>query len=183
MNNMLEQIGITKEELIERIVNKALGITADHRQTGEETWVEIPFSDVVDKKITNAIGNIVESMKPLIETRIETIMNEQINKVFTEPFQPVTRWGEPKGESTTIRDMIADEAKEYWSKNVDDSGKVNDGYGTKTPRSIYYARKVMEDHYRTELATEVKTMAAEMKARIPATIAEEISKTVTKYLN
>ena len=168
MNNILEQIGITKEELIERIVNKALGITADHRQTDEETWVEIPFSDVVDKKITNAIGNIVESMKPLIETRIETIMTEQINKVFTEPFQPVTRWGE---------------AKEYWSKNVDDSGKVNNGYGTKTPRSIYYARKVMEDHYKTELATEVKKMATEMKARIPATIAEEISKTVTKYLN
>ena len=76
MNNMLEQIGITKEELIERIVNKALGTTADYRQTGEETWVEIPFSDVVDKKITNAIGNIVESMKPLIGTRIETIMTE-----------------------------------------------------------------------------------------------------------
>jgi hypothetical protein len=35
--DILEQVGITKEELIDRIVEKALGITADYKQTGEET--------------------------------------------------------------------------------------------------------------------------------------------------
>lgn len=183
MNNILEQIGISKEELIERIVNKALGITSDYKQTGEESWDEIPFADVVDKKINTVIGNLIESMKPKIQERIDTIMGEQINKVFTEPFQPVTQWGEKKGDPITIRDLIANEAHGYWTTVVDDSGKPNaSGYGNKTPRSVYYAKQVMTEHYNKELVGEVKKMASEMKAMIPVTIAEEISNTVTKYL-
>ena len=52
MQDLFEQIGITKEELIDRIVDKALGMAADYRQTGEESWEDIPLSEVVDDKIT-----------------------------------------------------------------------------------------------------------------------------------
>ena len=93
MNDLLDQIGITKEELIDRIVEKALGSTADCRQTGEESWDDIPLSAVVDQKITEAIGNLVESMKPFIKGRIEEIMDAEVGRVFLLPFQPVDHWG------------------------------------------------------------------------------------------
>jgi hypothetical protein len=183
MQDLFEQIGITKEELIDRIVDKALGTAADYCQTGEESWADIPLSEVVDDKITKAIGNLVDKMKPFIQGRIETIMVSEVEKVFTMPFQPVNRWNEPKGELTTIRDMISKEAEDYWSTKVDENGKVSGQYNSaKEPRAVFFARKVMTEYYEKELVQEVKNMASELKNRIPETIAGEITKTVLKHL-
>lgn len=183
MNDMLEQIGITKDELINRIVDKALGITADYRQTGEESWDEIPLSSVVDKKIEDAIGNLVGAMKPLIQERINSIMMEKIEEVFSKPFQPVNNWNEPKGDPTTIRDLIASEARTYWTAKVDANGR-SDGssYGDKQDRAAFFAKKVMTEYYEKELVSTVKKMAEELKAKIPATISQEIASTVIKHL-
>lgn len=181
--DLLEQVGITKEEIIDRIVERALGMAADYRQTGEESWEDIPLSSVVDKKITDAIGNLIESMKKTIQERIETIMTQEVEKVFTLPFQPVTQWGEKKGELTTIRDLIAKEASDYWNKEVDERGNPNNKYGSREIRAVYFARQVMTDYYNKELVKTVKDMAVELKKRIPETIGKEIAKTVTTHLD
>lgn len=183
--DILEQVGITKDELIDRIVEKALGITADYKQTGEESWEDIPLSSVVDRKITEAIGNLVDTMKKTIQTRIDEIMTREVEKVFTLPFQPVTRWGEKNGEETTIRDLIAKEADEYWKKVVNKNGEPITGYSLDSGsiRAEHYARKVMTEYYNKELVETVKTMADELKKRIPATIGEEITKTVQKHIS
>jgi hypothetical protein len=180
--DILEQVGITKEELIERIVTRALGITAALEQTGEESWEEVPFSDVIDKKVNSAIGNFIEQFRPMIQFRINEIMNQKMNEVFEAPFQPVDKWGNKKGDETTIRDLIALDAKNYWSEKVDENGDVNSSYNNKMSRSTFYAHKVMTEFYNKELVSEVKKLASEMKAKIPATISEEISKTIIGYL-
>ena len=181
--DILEQVGITKEELIERIVTRALGISAALEQTGEESWEEVPFSDVIDKKVNSAIGNFIEQFRPMIQFRINEIMNQKMNEVFEAPFQPVDKWGNKKGEETTIRDLIALDAKNYWSEKVDENGVVNSSsYSNKTPRSTFYARKVMTEFYDKELVSEVKKLASEMKAKIPETISAEISNTIIRYL-
>lgn len=184
MSDILAQIGITKEELIDRIVEKALGITADYRAVGPESWEDIPLSSVVDTKIEKAIGSLIETMSSKIESRINAIMSKKVEEVFTAPFQRVDKWGAKKGEPTTIRDMIFDEANEYWSKQVDRDGKQSSGgYGSETTeRAIFYARKVMTDVYDRELVKTVKEMAENLKKRIPATIAEEITATVVRHL-
>lgn len=180
--DILEQVGITKEEIIDRIVEKALGMTADYKQTGEESWEDIPLSSVVDKKITDAIGNLVGSMKKTIQERIEEIMTAEVEKVFTLPFQPVTQWGEKKGELTTIRDIIAKEASDYWNKIVDERGNPDNQYGNKQTRAVFHARQIMTEYYDKELVATVKEMAEDLKKKIPDTIAGEIVKTVGKYL-
>lgn len=181
--DILEQIGITKEELIQRIVDKALVITAVATQTGEDTWEDIPFSRTVDTLIARKIGDLVEKMNPLIQTRIETIMNEKIEAVFVAPFQRTTKFGDKIGEPTTIKECIAEEAVKFWTEQVNPiNGERHTGYGDRVSRAEYYARKVMKEHYNKELISEVKAMAEEFKARIPKTVAEEISKTVLAHL-
>jgi len=182
-NITLEALGITKDDLVNRIVSAALGMAAGYKQTGEESWADVPLSSVVDAKITEAIGNLVDTMKPLLQQRIDEIMTTKITEVFTAPFTPTDRWGKPKGEPTTIRDMIADEAESYWAKTVGSDGKQpSDGYGEKMTRAQYYARQVMTDVYNEKLVQEVKTMASELRAKIPATISAEISETVLNHL-
>lgn len=184
MSDLLEQIGITKEELINRIVDKALGITADYKQTGEESWDDIPLSKVVDKKIEVAMGNMVEKMSGKIHDRIDRIMDAKIEEIFTTPFQRTDKWGAKIGEPTAIRDSIYADATSYWTTKVDNQGKPSSGgYGdTTVERSVFYARKVMTEVYDKELVKTVKEMADDLKKKIPATIAKEISDAVVKHL-
>jgi len=183
MENLIEQLGISKEEIIERIVNKALGMTAGCKQTGEESWEDVPLSEVIDNKLESAIGNLIEKTKPFIEKRVEEIMIQKMNEVFDKPFQPVDRWGEPRGEKTTIKDLIANEAIEYWNKDVDCNNKPCGAYTSdKQTRAMFFAKKSIESFYKTEMESVVKKMAEDMKNKIPIAIGEEITKSVVKYL-
>ena len=182
MQNILEQIGITKEELIDRIVDKALGMSADYSQRGEDSWDEIPFSKVVDAQITKAIGDLILKMSPVIERRVEEVLTAEADKVFLMPFQRRDRFGEAVGEPTTIKNIIADSAEKYWTTLVGSDGKTGPSYGDKKERAEFYAVKVMTEYYDKELVGVVREIAKELKSRIPKTIADEISKTVTSYL-
>lgn len=180
--NILEQIGITQDVLIEKLTERILGLTAGYNQTSAEEWHEIPFSDVVDSKIENALKGFIDKMNPFIQQRIEEIMSAKIEEVFTQPFQRVDSWGKPLGEPVTIKDLIAEQAQSYWTTKVNECGEISSNYGTKIPRSEYYAKKVMEEVYNQELVKTVKKMAVELKNKIPETISEEITKTVLKHL-
>jgi hypothetical protein len=158
-----------------------LGITAKVNQTDEESWEDVPLSEVVNENIEKAIGDLVEKAVGTIQEKIDAIIKEKIESVFNAPFIPVDRWGEQVGESTTIRDMIAKEALDYWNTCVDKNGTKNT-YGANTPRAVFYARLVMEEFYNKELVNAVKVMATELKARIPKTISDEITKTVLNHL-
>jgi len=182
MSDLLTQLGITKDELIDRVVNKVLGFTADQVQTDEDRWEDVPLSAVIDKKIHASIGDLVKAAEPMIQSRIDKIMQEQIEAVFSAPFYRRNQWGEQKGEETTIRDMIHDDAEKYWTVIVDSSGKVSNGYGDKMSRAEFYAKTVMTEVYNKELTEVVRKMSQELAGRIPKTIGDEISKAVLKHL-
>lgn len=178
--DILTQIGITKEELIDRIVDTALGITAGYEQTGHESWEELPLSEVVDKKIETAIGKLVDRLKDQIEKQIDKIMAQKIEEVFNAPFQRTNQWGDKIGEPTTIRDMVANEAINYWNQKVDDDGKTSK-YNSKQTMAEYHAKQVVKKVYDTELAAAVEVMIKDFRAKIPDTIGEIMAKTVVKY--
>ena len=182
--DILEQLGITKEELIDRITEKALGLTADTRaypdHNGEPVWEEIPFSSVIDTKINGVIDAAIKGMSAKIEERVSELITAKVDTVLCAPFQRVDRWGTAIGSPTTIKDLIADKTESYWKETVDRNGKT-DGYDRK-PRHEWYSEKVMDEYYRKELEVEVKKLAEAMKKAIPDTISKEISATITKYL-
>jgi hypothetical protein len=108
-------------------------------------------------------------------------MDKEVEKVFSQPFIPVDRFGYGKGETTTIRELIAKEAIEYWTEKVDDNGNKTNGYGVQTVRAEFYAKKFMKEFYTKNLSEYAENMAKEVKAKIPATFAEEVAKSFARY--
>lgn len=180
---LLEQLGITKAEMLERITDRALGIAADHRQTGEESWEDIPFSSVVDRNIKAAIERLVASMESKISERIDSLLNEKMIEVFERAYQPVDRWGNPVGPMTTVRDRIMDMAESYWMEPVDSGGKRDySGYLDRKKRFEWAVERCIADVMNNEIRQAATTLAADLKAKIPQAIGKEISDTVVKYL-
>jgi hypothetical protein len=182
MSDLLTQLGITKDDLIDRVVDKVLGFTSGHIQTGEDMWEDVPLAKEIDNKIHSAIGSLVKAAEPMIQSRITTIMDAQVEAIFSAPFYRRDQWGGQTGVPTTIRDMIYEQSEKYWITEVDENGKVGNGYSKKMARAEWYAMGVMKKVYDSELTEVVKKMADELAARIPKTIGDEITKTVIKHL-
>lgn len=179
--NLLEELGITKEELIERTIGKILELPSGFQQTGEEEYVEVSIHKEVKQQVNSMIKGIVESSKGVIQKAIDDAIRENVEAVFSKPFCKIDRFGDQQGETTTIRAMIADEATAYWTKKVDSNGNDVNGYcNSPTIRAEYYAKKFMEEFYSTELRKFAEGMAKEVKEKIPAAFAEEVAKSFTR---
>lgn len=182
MDDLLKQLGITREEIIDRITSKALGLAADQVQGEDGEWQDVAFCQVAEKKIEEAIKNLIKNLQPTIQQKIDQLVTARTEEIFLKPFQPVNEWGEKQGEPTTIKDMISKEAIKFWECAVDDNGDVTKYGSGKQTRAAYYAKKVTRDYYSQELTHEIKKMALEIKNKIPATIADEIREAIFKYL-
>lgn len=178
---ILEELGITREELIQRTIDKILEIPSGFESSGVEDYVEVSIHDEVKQAINNQVKAIVEKSSLAIQKAIDDAIRENVEAVFSKPFTPVDRWGDKKGTPTTIRDMIADESMTYWTKKVNERGEVDNGYGTQMLRVEYYAKKFMLEFYSKELSGYAENMAKEVKAKIPQTFASEVAASFMKY--
>lgn len=175
---LLEELGITREEVMDRIVAQALGSVANYRQTGEETWEDIPLSADVDKRINQAVVALMKSMESHIHARVEEHLRVELQKTFEAPFQRVNSIGEPVGEPTTVREMIVEYAKNYWNEKVDSQGKPGSHYGRNQTRAEWQAGQVIVSTYENLLRDSVSTMVADLKKQMPDTLAQELSKSI-----
>ena len=117
----LEALGITAEDLTERIVERAvddlLNSTGFDPENDEEVRYESRFKKEIEKRIQTAvdvkIGALAaEHLLPRLGQMIETANLRRTN-----------HYGEPKGEPMTFIEYIANRADAYMTEDVDYHGK------------------------------------------------------------
>lgn len=116
----LEALGITKEDLFERIVERAVsdlmeshGFDEDER---EHTYSS-QFKREIDKRIQQAV-----------DAKITALANEHLvprvgEMIEQADMRRTNNYGEPKGPSLTFKEYIASRAEVYMSEDVDYHGK------------------------------------------------------------
>lgn len=129
---------------------EALGIT------GEE--VMKLAADKVVEELYDSTFDPIEYAKHEIKARVDKIINEKVEDqiaaklaeameiTLTTQVQPRNMWGDKEGEARTIREILADRAKEFWGITVDKNGKPSGGYGGK-PRHQYVLEQVVKDAF------------------------------------
>lgn len=151
----LEELGITRDELIERIVDrtadKALGFDPEDEDFGAISTesLESRIQDAVRERIDNTVKSIAdEHILPNAQQYIENVTLQHTNS-----------WGEKKGESVTFREYLVQRAHDYMTEQVDHDGyakgeKNSMGgwrpYGTRIEHMIerhlkYHIHSAMED--------------------------------------
>ena len=157
--DILQELGINPDEITDTITERAAQIIA--KRVGNE---------LEKKLIANA------------EAIVGTKVNEIVEKVLTDTFQPVTTWGEPKGKPTTIRDMFEKGIQSWWNTKVDSSGKPdNSSYHAKTTRAEYYASQVISSVIDKELRSELSKYIAEGKAKVKEAMATAVADQISRY--
>ncbi len=114
-----EQIGITQEELQERVVaglvDKILGSKADD---DEDNHIRLTVLEEAQQIIVGAINDKVDAIAaahilPRIEAMIEGLVLQQTNQ-----------WGEKKGEPVTFIEYLIERAEAYMTAPVDFEGRA-----------------------------------------------------------
>lgn len=125
--NALEQIGITKEELQQRVVEHV----AKELLSGDVDY----DGDYVRSEIQRGVENLIRDE---VATAADAIASECIAPVAKKMIEDATlqktsSWGEQKGEPITFKEYIIQRAEKWLTEKVDYDGKSKserrDSYG------------------------------------------------------
>lgn len=163
----LEALGVSVEDLADRIVDQAVDVLLSSAgfdpDTEEETRYESRFKREIEKKVQEAVDQKIatlaaEHLIPRIGEMIESADMRKTN-----------RYGEPVTPSMTFKEYIAHRAEVYMSEDVNYQGlskeEASDSYNWKTsgPRlSVLmrsYIRDTLETHAKAAVSDVNKVIA------------------------
>ncbi|MCP4569575.1 MAG: hypothetical protein GY841_18515 [FCB group bacterium] len=120
MEITLESLGLTQEEITERIIDNmvdrlmkqcSFDEDGDECHRSSELWKKLQVK--IEERIDTAIEEIADKhVIPKVDTFIENLVLQQTNK-----------WGEAKGEPVTFVEYMVERAMSYMTDKVDDCGK------------------------------------------------------------
>lgn len=160
----LEDIGITKEEILDRVADSLI------EQMTEEA--------------KNNIARFVnDEVKTAVRSQVSTIIADTARKTFDGTFQPINHYGEAVGQPTTIRDMFVKQAREWWSLKVDCNGNPSsDTYGSKKTMAQYHAQKAMDEVVRDTMKAQFEPLIKDARKQLADAFTQAISELVTNTL-
>ena len=117
----LEALGVSAEDLAERIVDQAvhslLYSTGFNQETEEEVTYENKFKRAIEAKIQQTVDTKISA---IAEEHILPRVGEMIEKA---DMRKTNRYGEPQTPSLTFKEYIAHRAESYMTEDVDYQGK------------------------------------------------------------
>lgn len=163
----LEALGITKEDLTERIVDKAveelLNTTGFDPESEHETSYESRFKREIEKRIQAAVD---EKIGALAAVHLVPRVGEMIESIN---MRKTNQYGEPKGASMTFIEYIASRAEAYMSEDVNlqaqSKDEAGDSYNWRScgPRLTVlmrnYIRDTLETHAKNAIVDVNKVIA------------------------
>lgn len=165
MSLALEDLGMTKEELQERVVQKLADdfvFTGDGEESPIYLKLEKLMRDNIAQQLDAAVAKLADKyVMPNIIAHLEQLTLQQ-----------TTQWGERKGEKLTFIEYLTKAAQNYMAEKVDFKGKAkSDGEynwsGTQT-RITY----LVHQHLHYSIETAMKAALQDANSQIAKGIAE-----------
>lgn len=156
--NILETIGLTKEEMADRVAERIANSLIEERI----------FADALRKKVEGLVGESIEKIAlqhvaPDFPALVETMLLQNTN-----------RWGESKGAPLTFREYLTEKAEEFLREPVDMDGKTKrDGgsfYGATTSRVMYMIHK----HLHHEIGRTIEACMKDANSQLVAGLQQGI---------
>jgi hypothetical protein len=161
----LEQLGITKDEILDRIVANVL------------------HEGLVDEGFQTAKREIVKGYKEGIQKAIDQTISATCAEALNTVFQPVNTWGEKTGEPTTVRDMFLKSCQDWWVMKVDSHGNPSrDSYGSKKTMVQHHAEKAVADAVSGSMKSELIAVVADAKQKMADAIGTYVRDHIAKKI-
>lgn len=169
-----EQIGLSKEELQERIVESIADRMLHQYVTDDEGEFRdnSPIKLRLDKLITASIDAEVERIgNEFIAPKIEALIEGAT-------LQATTAWGEPKGEPKTFIEYLVERAEVFMVEDVDSSGRGKSQLSEYDRRNFRAAGKrlpvMIDKHLQYQVDTAMKAIIAGANQSLTESLTETV---------
>lgn len=178
MNIDLTALGITQDQLIDRIIDKTverLLETVGYDVDGDEITEGTAITRRMDKAVKDLNG-LVQTMldakvaelgdlhlKPLVESRLESLVLQRTNE-----------WGEKEGQPMTFVQYLIERAESYMTEEVDYFGKTRKQEGYNWKRHSTRVVHLMEKHLQGHIDAAMKQALANANSTISKGIADAV---------
>lgn len=168
MNVNIESLGITKEDLVDRIVESVSASV--FRAYDDEISVR------VSKEVNKAISAKVESM-------VVAAIQDEIDRCLQVEFQPIDVFGASKGQPTTVHGILEQSIQNWWSTSVNSSGKATDRWSSEsTTRAEWYVTTFIRDTIKNALEKDLGGIVSKTKEQVAVAVGKTIAEIVKSNL-
>lgn len=172
----IESLGLSKDELANRIVDAAVFQMLNHAELvvdedGEEytdhrpTKLGLALQDRIKRKIDEAVDEIAaKNVLPNVASYVENLTLQETNK-----------WGEAKGQKLTFVEYLVQRAEAYIQEPVNYEGKSKDeagGYGWS--KSQTRVAHLIHKHLHYQIETAMKTALADLNKSVALGLHETV---------
>ncbi len=161
----IEDLGITKEDLIEKATQKI----------AEEALSEDNPQDILSRIVYDKVKEITEQS---LKDRIDKTLNDAMEQILGDEVIPRDIFGDKTGEPTTIRAALAERARVFWDTKVDNKGNI-ETYGGK-PRSEHLMKSLLDGAFNKAIQENMDVVVAEFKVAMKKDLSSSINKHIDK---
>ena len=149
----LKALGITKEDLIDRIVTNAV----------KKVFDEQAFGDRIDTDMKRRVDQAVERIATnIIDKHVAAAIGSDFKKVVSEMvFQKTNQWGEPKGEGMSLKEMTIARMDAWLNEGLDYNGRPKSGSDYSWKASTTRLGKAIDDYFHYHMDTAMKAILSE----------------------
>jgi len=157
--NTLKALGLSPEELGQRLVSQAVDVllytTGFDPQTEEESRYDAKFKREIEARVQQAVDFKIAA---LAEAHILPKIGEMVERAN---LRATNQWGEPKGEAMSFIEYLASRADAYMSEQVNDAGQskaeAKDSYWRPSGSRVTVLMKLyIQDHLNRAAQAAVK---------------------------
>lgn len=176
----LEELGFTKEELQERVVDR-LCTQVLHGVTWDEDGNEIETNSQFSRKLNERVAkHIDDTIAKIAEKHVLPNVAEFIENLC---LQETTKWGEKKGEPVTFIEYLVQRADAYMREDVDHNGKTQkeDSYSWRThsTRIAYMVDKHLQYSIESAMKQALETANASIAGGLEKAVKTSLNEVIS----
>lgn len=179
------QIVVNTEEFLEQIgwhKNGGYDSEGDYYEESGKLDLRGDLAGLVARHLAT---DLRKEMTPIVRDMVTEVARDRvaavIDDVFAAGFRKTNRYGEPVGETITLREMVIEQVQGQLERRVDERGNTPDGYGRGSmPFTEYMARKAANEALRGELGEAATAAVEEVKAKVKAVVAEDLGAKIAR---
>ena len=165
---VIEALGITKEDVLERAAHLAAEDFLDRRSD-----IDARFTEMISARVDAATAGKMDKA-------VDSALNAEMERLLCHEYTPVDLWGEATGEPTTLRTTLHDRAKNFWNTKVDAKGERS-SYGGK-PRYEWLFQNTVAAEFRQAFEQNVTNIIGGLKDALKDNAHKQIDEHVNQLI-
>jgi hypothetical protein len=173
----IESLGITNEELIERVVTRIVEATTQTKRWDEDDDEYIQDSPIAEKLAKFAEDKLAEKVEQIGNETVVPQVGALIEQVC---LTKTNQWGEKVGKELTFKEFLVDKALDFMHEPVNYNGKTRsqDSYSwSKHSTRLAY---LIDNHIHSTLDYAVKKALSDFNTEVGKSLTKAVEESIAK---